>query len=494
MTRRVELEEHLTPLRLDGIVRVSNVGEREYLRSPEQQRRDLESWAAAQGHELAMVHVAIDQSARKGSHPAIEAAKARALAGEVDGIVAPYLSRFTRNTLYGLQTIQELLAAGARFFSLDLEGIDLQSPQGKKLLTRELADAEYESDVRAAHFQRGVKEAIERGVNLAVPYGYRRSAGKGTALEPDEPAASVVRRAYELRAQGHSWSAIADQLNAIDRLRRWNHKTARQTVHQDVYLGQAKSGQHVQERAHPALVSAKLAEQARRTRGTRPKAGPRHLLAGIVRCSGCGYAMTYQRRPAGSGGLLADRGYYRCRDQARVGCPGVNVPAAALEELAEGVLRAYLAHDAVTLDGEGLGAAAAAVDQAERHLARMLAFGAGLADGSPSEQAILAEQLEGSRAELAARERELVAARHAAAGVDLPPELDGELYAALPLEGRRHVLSSLLATVIVQPAAFPCQPVPDRATVLRRDQVPDGVDLLRFVAGLNVAPAAARVA
>src|SRR5262245_35005347 len=130
-------------MRLDGIVRVSDTGDRDRLQSPGQQRRDLEAWALANGHELVQVHEAIDQSARHGAHPAIEAAKERALAGEVDGVVAPYLSRFTRNTLYGLQTIRELVDAGAAFFTLDLDGLDLSTPNGKKLLTRELADAEY---------------------------------------------------------------------------------------------------------------------------------------------------------------------------------------------------------------------------------------------------------------------------------------------------------------------------------------------------------------
>src|SRR5262245_13413235 len=107
-----------TPLRLDGIVRVAKTGDRDTLRSPEQQERDIRRWAKEHGHEIVHVHVAIDQTGRKRTgHPAVESAKARALDGVVDGVVAAYVSRFTRNTLYGLTTVAELLDNGRYFFA-----------------------------------------------------------------------------------------------------------------------------------------------------------------------------------------------------------------------------------------------------------------------------------------------------------------------------------------------------------------------------------------
>jgi DNA invertase Pin-like site-specific DNA recombinase len=275
-----------TPLRLDGIVRVSKTGDRKYLRAPEQQEKDIRRWAKAHGHEVVHVHVAIDQSGRKRhGHPAIEAAKARALSGAVDGVIAPYVSRFSRNTLYGLTTVRDLLDAGRYFFAVDCPFEDLRSPEGKKYLTDKLADAEYEGDLKAANFARGVEESIERGVHLQARYGYRKSNGGGSGLVVVPEEAAQVERAFELRTQGLSWQAIAEQLNASGARPRpykrdgktqqavWTHKTVRQLVvgqgpdkDRSAYLGQAWNGEHVTEDAHPAIVTAELFAAANDTR------------------------------------------------------------------------------------------------------------------------------------------------------------------------------------------------------------------------------------
>ena len=249
------------PLKLDGIVRVSKTGDRKYLRSPEQQEKDVRRWAKERGHEIAHVHVAIDQTGRKRhGHPAIEAAKQRALSGVVDGVVAPYVSRFSRNTLYGLITVRDLLDAG-RYSSRSTARSRICSPEGKKYLTDKLADAEYEGDVKAANFARGVEESIERGVHLQARYGYRKSNGGGSELAIVPAEAKQVERAFELRSQGFSWEAIADRMNASGAKPRpykrdgvvqqavWTHKTVRQLVvgqgpdkDRSVYLGMAWNG------------------------------------------------------------------------------------------------------------------------------------------------------------------------------------------------------------------------------------------------------------
>ena len=134
------------PLKLDGIVRVSKTGDRKYLRFPEQQEKDVRRWAKERGHEIAHVHVAIDQTGRKRhGHPAIEAAKQRALSGVVDRrVVAPYVSRFSRNTLYGLITVRDLLDAGRYFFigGLPVRGSPLAGGQ-------EVPDRQAREDTRS---------------------------------------------------------------------------------------------------------------------------------------------------------------------------------------------------------------------------------------------------------------------------------------------------------------------------------------------------------
>ena len=71
------------------------------LRGPDQQASDIRSSADANGHEIDQVHIAIDESAGHGAHPAVEAAKARGLTGVSDGCVSAYLSRFARKVYTG---------------------------------------------------------------------------------------------------------------------------------------------------------------------------------------------------------------------------------------------------------------------------------------------------------------------------------------------------------------------------------------------------------
>jgi DNA invertase Pin-like site-specific DNA recombinase len=425
----------MAALRLDGIVRVSKTGDRDTLRSPEQQEKDIRRWAKDHGHEIAHVHVAVDQTGRKRTgHPAIEAAKVRALSGVIDGVVAAYVSRFTRNTLYGLTTVAELLDAGKRFFAPECP-FDLRTPEGRKYLTGLLAEAEYEGDVKARHFARGVEDAIERGAHLAAPFGLAKGNGKAESLTVVKDEAEQVKRAHELRAAGHSWAAIAAQLNASGAKPRpykrdgkvmqavWTHKTVRQLVvgkgptgEWSVYLGMAFNGKLCVEDAHPAIVSPELFAAANDTRGTKfagADGDAEYLLAGLVFCNGCGYRMTYN----GAHSLrcrTAQHGAGRCPDPAA--CP--------------------------------------------------------------------APQVKATGAEVRDAEAELAEAKAQARGNRLPVDLGLQDARRAPISERRHWLSLVNGAVVVRSARVWREPVADRSVILARDAVPtDSVSLRGFVAG-----------
>jgi DNA invertase Pin-like site-specific DNA recombinase len=488
-----------TPLRLDGIVRVSKTGDRDTLRSPEQQEKDIRRWAKERGHEIVHVHVAIDQTGRKRTgHPAIEAAKERALAGVVDGIAAAYVSRFTRNTLYGLTTVAELLDAGKYFFAPECP-FDLRTPEGRKYLTGLLAEAEYEGDVKARHFARGVEESIEDGVHLGEPYGYRKSNGKASKLAVVEAEAKQVRKAHRLRAEGFSWAAIADALNASGAAPRpykrdgqimqavWTHATARQLVvgkgpqgEWSVYLGMAFNGEHVTEGAHPAIVEPELFQAANDTRGTKFAGaggpGAEHLLKGLVRCRGCGYAMTY------SG---AD--YLRCRSaQHGAGyCPEpAACPARPLEELVwarfeeewlgEGRSEPVSDNGRVAAARDGLAAAVRRLRKAQSLFT--------MAE-TPREEREADAELKAAKAQLRDAETEEAEARAAARGSRLPARLTVEEARNAPIPDRRHWLSLVYAAVIVRKARVWRERVADRFAVVAADEAPgDGTRLRGLVA------------
>jgi DNA invertase Pin-like site-specific DNA recombinase len=476
-------------LKLDGIVRVSKVGDRDTLRSPEQQERDIRRWAKERGHEVARVHVAIDQSGRKRTgHPAIEAAKARALKGEVDGVVAAYTSRFTRNTRYGLTTVDDLLDAGSRFFALDCPFDDLSSPEGRKYLTALLNEAEYEGAVRARSFARGVEEAIERGAHLQARFGYAKGNGKAERLTVVKKEAKQVRRAFALRAAGHSWEAIAQALNRRGAKPRpykrdgqvmqavWTHKTVRQLVTSEVYTGVAFHGPHRLEGAHPAIVSAEEYAAANGTKGTKllgPEEG--YLLSGLVRCSGCGYVMTY-----------AGPRYLRCRSaQHGAGrCPApAACPAAPLEELVwarfedeylgDGRADQIEANGRVVAAKERVQAATAASERAMR----LFTLTASASEERQAEALVKATGRELRDAEVA-----LAEAQAEARGGRLPARLAVEEARTAPLPDRRHWLSLVYAAVVVRAARVWREPVADRSIIVPVDDAPaDRTGLRGFV-------------
>lgn len=488
------------PLKLDGIVRVSKVGDRETLRSPEQQERDIRRWAKDHGHEIVYVHVATDQTGRKRTgHPAIEAAKERALAGVVDGVVAAYVSRFTRNTLYGLQTVAELLDASKFFFAPECP-FDLRTPEGRKYLTGLLAEAEYDGDVKARHFARGVEDAIDRGAHLAAPYGLQKGNGKGSSLTVVEDEAEQVRRAFTLRADGFSWAAIAGQLNASGARPRpykrdgqtmqavWTHKTVRSLVvgkgpagEWSVYLGMAFNGSRCVEDAHPAIITQELFDAANGTRGSKfAKATgdvEDRLLSGLVRCNGCGYAMTH------------DGEYLRCRSAQHAAgrCPeAASCPAGELEQIVWprfevehlGDGRAEQIEDTgghVQAAKDRLALAERAADRARK----LFLIAESERDQQDAEREVRAAQTERSDAEVA-----LVEAKAAARGSRLPARLTVEAAREAPVVERNHWLGIVYGAVVVRKARRWREPVADRIVVLGRDAVPvDPTALRGFVVG-----------
>ncbi|HEX6697037.1 MAG TPA: recombinase family protein [Solirubrobacteraceae bacterium] len=488
----------MTGLRLDGIVRVSKTGDRDTLRSPEQQERDIRRWAKEHGHEIVHVHVAVDQTGRKrNGHPAIEAAKGRALAGVVDGVVAAYVSRFTRNTMYGLQTVAELLDAGKQFFAPECP-FDLRTPEGRKYLTGLLAEAEYEGDVKARHFARGVEDAIERGAHLAAPYGLAKGNGKAQRLTVVEAEAKQVKRAFALRAEGFSWPAIAEQLNASGATPRpykrdgkvmqagWTHKTVRQLVvgkgpkgEWSVYLGMAFNGEHCVEDAHPAIVTPELFAAANDAKGVKP-VGPDegYLLTGLVRCKGCGYAMAYNG-PDFVRCRSAQHGEGRCPQQAACRTTGPDGLEAIVwarfedEFLGDGQSEAIEDDGRVAAARERLAVAKAASAKA------MKLFTLTTTD---SEEREAEAQVRAAGVELRDAEDALAQATAQARGSRLPARLTIEEAREAPIPERRHWLSLVYAGVTVRQRQGWREPVADRSVVVPVDGAPrDRTGLRGFV-------------
>ena len=445
-------------MKFDGIVRVSRVGSRDQsLKSDVQQEAEIRAWAAREGHEIVQIHVERDVSGRTTKRPALERAKARALSGEVDGLAAVYLSRFTRNTVEGLELVKELRDAGRSFVAFDAQ-YPLDTPEGEFMLTIQLAQARQQLQILTAGFERNRREAIESGVHLTEVFGYRKNGGGRLEIDPAE--GPWVPEIFVRRAAGRSWHQIADWLNAegvathaySDRrdgrpsrrrqAARWRHGAVKRIVECKTYLGVAHSGSdYVNAEAHPPLVSPELWEAANARRNLRPRRGrAEYELSGVVYCEAC------RQRMRGTTTHRAGRAYryYGCSRECSI---GRRVRAELVERNAHGALvraidrRLELVADEATDDFEAAIGELAKVEAAHERLSRDHEYREADRDGFLSAVKDMAERVEAAKARVqVARERRL--------GMSITPDqLAG--WADLSVDERRHLLAEALDVVIV---------------------------------------------
>lgn len=226
-----------------------------------------------------------------------------AVAGDL--VVVAALDRWSRDLVWGLQSIRALVDRGVGFYAIR-EALDAATPAGRERLGLLLWVAESE---RSRIRDRTVGRADElRRSGLwaygSVPWGYQRGPREERRhlyLEADEHAGDV-REMHERAAGGESlrslvqWTAAHAGPRQVAALHR--------VLHGRIYLGEiwVGAGHHRREGAwvkglHPALVTPELWQQVQDTlAGRRVVAQPPPtsvaavdlLLAGTLVCGLCG--------------------------------------------------------------------------------------------------------------------------------------------------------------------------------------------------------------
>lgn len=293
--------KHKTPsilTRLDGYVRVSRVGGRsgDSFISPDVQRRQIQDWADRHGVTIAAWHEDLDQSGGTLNRPGFQAALARIEAGETDGLIVPRLDRFGRSVPRIYEALERIQAADGQLISV-AEDFDLSTAAGRAHLNMLGMMAQYQRDLATEAWDVSNQRAIERGIHFTrvPPFGYQRDP-ETRRLVPDPATAPLVVELFRRRARRASWRQLADYLNEhaprVDG-RQWGPRNAAVTVQNRAYLGEAWHGEHRNPEAHPALVTLREWEAANAVKGgsgalRRDRSA---LLAGLIRCAGCRYAM-----------------------------------------------------------------------------------------------------------------------------------------------------------------------------------------------------------
>ena len=313
----------------DGYVRVSKVAGRagERFISPQQQQDAIRGWAKLHGIELSEVWTDLDVSGGKMRRPGFDKMLARLARGEIAGVCVAKVDRFARSLVGALDALAFIEKHGGQFASV-ADSFDTSTPGGRMQLNILLVFAQFERERIGDSWQDAAERAVERGAYIlkGQHFGYTKDDAGHLHVAEDEQ--SIVRQLFRRRAQRQSWSALADWMNAEwprGGGLRWTHQNVRQIIQSRMYLGESSRGDIVNPNAHEAIVTLAEFDAANYINGGEGpiKRNDPPLLAGLIRCQGCGYAMTRSwssdKHPDGTVTKIAG---YRCPTKHTAGiCP-----------------------------------------------------------------------------------------------------------------------------------------------------------------------------
>jgi DNA invertase Pin-like site-specific DNA recombinase len=367
-------------------MRVSFVGARkgQAFRSPVDQEREIEDWARRQGREVRMLDPELDRKGSDSDRPIFRQAVDGVKSGRFSGVVVAYLSRAGRDLRLMLDLWDEVEGAGGVVFSAR-ENIDGSTAAGR--LHRNLLASihQHELEERREGFERQVEASVADGI------WQRRQTPRGYSRDPDTRRLVCNEQADEVRGAARDLLAGVAVMKIADGLG-MTPGGVRAMLHNRVYLGELRVRSYTNPDAHEPILDPETfdALQTRLAGAPRPgrKGRPPALLAKLVRCAGCGHAMT-----RGSGGVNAvyscpvHHSGARCPEPASITCRllDAHVERVALSELervkarlaqsdrgadlrsallsAQRDLSEYLA----AVDAAGIGSAAAAEGMRVRH-------------------------------------------------------------------------------------------------------------------------------
>jgi DNA invertase Pin-like site-specific DNA recombinase len=473
-------------MKLDGYIRVSQVRGREgdSFISPDQQREQIERWAQLRGVEIAEWHTDLDVSGGKLVRPGLDRALERIRTGETGGLAVARLDRFSRAGVGdALKIVEEIHDLGGEIAAVDL-GIDPTTPFGEFAMTLMLGLARMERRRIKDNWKDAQRRAVDRGIHIASkpPTGYRRSiVGTNTKgetvygpleLTPDHVHVAEV---FRMKAAGASWRDLALYLRAHDVVSpygfsEWQPRSLTHVIANRAYLGEARSGEFANPTAHPPIIDEQTWQAAQEAVGQRPiNTMGGSLLAGLLRCEGCGYVL----KPDTMKQRGVKRRIYRCRTHRSSGrCPA---PASVLGSVIEPYvvrtfmdgLRGMKAEGTVLADD--LREAEEALELAQQELSAFL-IGVKAADLGGEVFAEAARQ----RQDAVEKARAAVMTARERAGVaDLP--LAADLAADWPnldTADRNRLLRAAFDAVALRTGRG--IPITERASIYWRGDVPEG--------------------
>lgn len=306
--------------------------------SIENQKAILGEYIEKQGWTLYDVYVDDGISGTTFERPGVKRLLEDAKQGVINTILVKDMSRFGRNYILVGQYLDYVFPAfGIRFVALS-DNIDTENKDTAAMdmmpitnVFNEWWAAATSKKLRAVRIQNAKKG--KNGMSHA-PYGYTLGTDEKRTLQVNEEVAPIVRRIFEMRAQGLTPRKIADILNAENiltpndyrlsktgvttvpaSLHLWNTSVLRTLLDNPAYIGtlaqhrtttisyknhkwqrRPKEDWIVIENAHEPIISKVLWDRVKEveasvSNGKPTKRGFTHPLSGLLFCADCGQKM-----------------------------------------------------------------------------------------------------------------------------------------------------------------------------------------------------------
>ncbi|MCC6645127.1 MAG: recombinase family protein, partial [Polyangiaceae bacterium] len=278
--------------------------------------------------------------------PAFQRLMADVEAGLVDVIVVYKVDRLSRSLLDFVNTMERLAKAGAAFVSVT-QNFSTADAMGRLTMRLLASFAEFEREMISERTRDKIVAARKKGhwTGGPVPLGYRLVDGK---LVVDDVEAAIVRDIFREYAAHRSLVRIVSGLNGAGRTtkraRRFTKDAVLRVLKTPIYAGFIGYGGERYQGEHAVIIPEAELDQVQ-AMITKPErvvgrgAGVDHLLRGLVRCGGCGAAMTVETTRSGRRTYR----YVRCGTYQKKGdgsCPTrARVAAGPIEDVVVGMLR-----------------------------------------------------------------------------------------------------------------------------------------------------------
>lgn len=185
--------------------------------SIENQKLILTKYVKEQGWNISNIYVDDGYSGTDFNRPGVSRLLEDAKTGKINLIIVKDLSRFGRNYIQVGQYIDYIFPTyNIRFIALN-DNIDTANKDSSAMDMMPIVNLF--NEWHAASTSKKIKAIIEANCKSGkyratmAPYGYIKGDDENHLPVVDEPAASVVRRIFEMRSQGISPRHIADTLN-----------------------------------------------------------------------------------------------------------------------------------------------------------------------------------------------------------------------------------------------------------------------------------------